>query len=65
MKGSKEKKMATSAVLMGVLVSFQLMFPNGLMPPMVRFGHFAELFGEMLIFGALCAWMVVADDKKE
>lgn len=62
LKGSKEKKMAFAAVFMAVFTAFQLMFPNGLMPPFVRLWHFVELFGEMLIFGALTGWMVVADE---
>ena len=64
LKGSKEKKIVLAAIVMGVFTSFQLMFPNGLMPPVVRFGHFVEVFSEMLIFGALIAWMLVPEDNK-
>lgn len=54
--------MVMAGLFMSVLVSFQLMYPNGLMPPIVRFGHFVELFGEMLIFGALIGALVVPED---
>ena len=64
LKGSKEKKMALAAVFMAVFSAFQLMYPNGLMPPIVRLCHFAEMVSEMLIFGALTGWMVVAEDAK-
>jgi hypothetical protein len=63
LNGSKEKKIAVAAILLAVMTSFQLMFPNGLMPPVVRFGHFTELFFSMLIFGAITAWMVVEEDE--
>ena len=65
MKGSKEKKIVLSGIVMSVFASFQLLFPNGLMPPIVRFGHFVEVFSEMLIFGALVAWMIVPEDKNK
>ena len=64
LKGSKERKMTLAAVFMAVFTALQLMYPNGLMPPMVRLCHFAEIFVEMLIFGALTGWMVVAEDIK-
>ncbi len=62
LEGSKEKKMVTAAVVMGVFTAFQLMYPNGLMPPIVRFGHFVELFSEMMIFGALVGALVIPED---
>jgi len=52
------------AVIMAVLLSDYILFPNPYMPEPVRMAHFTELWSSMAVFGALVVWVLLFNDKK-
>lgn len=56
--GRRIELVVLSALALAYLTTVELAFPNPLMPASVSLAHFWEVSISMLIFGALCAWLV-------
>lgn len=56
--GKRSELIVLSGLALAYLTTVELAFPNPLMPASVSLAHFWEVSISMLIFGALCAWLV-------
>ena len=53
-----EKSLAVALIFAGLLSSGIGLFPNPVMPPLVRQSHFFEILFSMLLFGGIAGWVV-------
>jgi hypothetical protein len=60
--GSRAELIALSALALALLPTAQLAFANPLMPAKVSLYHFWEVSISTGIFGALCAWLIPANN---
>lgn len=63
--GRRFELIALSALVLGLLPTAQLAFPNPLMPAEVSLYHFWEVGISTALFGGLCAWFVPIEVMKE
>jgi ABC-2 type transport system ATP-binding protein len=53
-----EASLAVALIFAGLLSSGIGLFPNPVMPPLVRQSHFVEILFSMLLFGGIAGWFV-------
>lgn len=63
LKGSRNEKIVSISLLLAVLPTVLLLFPNPYMPAEVRLTHFVEVFLSNGIFGILLGYTLTQTDK--
>lgn len=62
--GVRETCFALALVLAVLLTDF-ILFPNPYMPEAVRMGHFSELWSSMALFGVLIGWILLFNPQRK